>query len=102
MHDGVRREGLSDGCGTERSAAQGDHARVRAGEQAEHHLLLARAKRLVALAIVELLDRLAELVLELVVGVERFRPELRRDAACRGRLAGTHEADEDERALAPA
>ena len=58
-------------------------ARVVAPEQLEHELLLARAERVLTLAVEERLDRLAEPLLELAVGVERLRAELRAEASGR-------------------
>ena len=71
-------------------------ARVLAGEQLEHQLLLARAKRVLALPVEEGLDRLAEPPLELAIGVERLRAELGAERAGAGGLAGAHEAHEHE------
>ena len=69
---------------------------VRPREQLEHQLLLARAERLLALPVEEGLDRLAEPLLELAVGVERLGAELRGERAGAGGLPGAHEADEHE------
>ena len=76
-------------------------ARVVPGEQLEHHLLLARAERVLALPVEEGLDRLAEPLLELAVGVERLRAELGGERAGAGGLAGAHEAHEHEWLCAP-
>jgi hypothetical protein len=85
----------------DRAAPERDHASVRAREQLEHDLLLARAEGGLALAVEEALDRLAERLLELAVGVERLHAELGGGGARGGRLPGSHEPDEDERAPAP-
>ena len=71
-------------------------AGVPASEQLEHELLLARAERVLALPVEERLDRLAEPPLELAIGVERLRAELRAEGAGAGGLAGPHEADQHE------
>src|SRR6185503_17493294 len=85
----------------DRAAAQGDHvARAGALEQLDAQRLLARAERRLAVAVELLLDRVAELLLEQPVGVQRARAEDRGDVAGGGRLAGAHEAEEDERAPA--
>ncbi len=90
-------ERFADALGADGAAAQGDHARIGVLEQLEHHLLLARAKGRLALAVEEALDRLPEPLLEHVVGVERLDPEPGRQRAGAGRLAGPHEAHQDER-----
>ena len=83
-------------------AAERHHGAAGAGQQLEHHLLLARAEGGLALAVEERLDRLAQPPLELAVGVERLHAELGRGRAGRGGLAGAHEAHEHERPLAGA
>ena len=75
------------------SATTGASSRA---EQLEHQLLLARAERVLALAVEERLDRLAEPPLELAVGVERLGAELGGERAGAGGLAGAHEAHEHE------
>ena len=78
-------------------AAESDHESVGALEQVEHHLLLPRAEGVLALAVEEDLDRLAEPLLERAVGVERLPPELGRERPCAGGLAGAHEAHQHKR-----
>ena len=65
-------------------------------EQLEHELLLARAKRVLALPVEEGLNRLAEPPLQLAIGVERLRAELGAERAGAGGLPGAHEAHENE------
>ena len=48
MHDRVTGERVAHTLRAERAAAQRDHARVRPLQQLKHHLLLARAKGLLA------------------------------------------------------
>ncbi len=96
VHDGVGTERLAHPLRAERAAAERHHRRVLARQQLEHQLLLARAKRMLALPVEERLDRLAEPPLELAVGVERLGAELRGERAGAGGLPGTHEAHEHE------
>jgi hypothetical protein len=97
VDDGVAPERLAHGLRAERATAERHHARVGAPEQLEHHLLLARAEGGLALAVEEVLDRLAEPALELVVGVERLCVEPAGERPRCARLPGAHEADEHER-----
>ena len=90
------RERRAHAIRAERAAAQREHGGVRPREQLQHELLLAGAKRLLALPVEEGLDRLTEPLLELAVGVERLGAELRGERAGAGGLPGTHEADEHE------
>ena len=92
-------QGLADALGAQCSAAQGEHAHVVALEQLEHQALLGLAEGDLAVAIEPALDRLAQLALELVVGVERLHAQLGRDGSGRRRLPRTHEAREHERRL---
>jgi hypothetical protein len=94
----VACERLADALGAQRPAAEGDHPRVVAGQQAQHDLLLTQAELALALAVEVVLQRLTELALELAVGVERLGPELRGHRARGAGLARPHEADEYERA----
>ncbi len=89
---------VAHALGAERAAAERDDARVGTREQVEHHLFLARAKGVLALAVEVALDRLAQEPLELAVGVPRLDTQLRGGRARGRRLAGAHEADEDESA----
>ncbi len=77
-------ERSSDAIRAEGAAAERDHPGIRPGEQLERHLLLARAKRVLALPVEEGLDRLAEPLLELAVAVERLRTELGGERASAG------------------
>jgi hypothetical protein len=63
--------------------AQRQHPAARPVEELQHDLLLARAEGRLALAVEERLDRLAQPLLELPVGVERLHPELLRRRARR-------------------
>ena len=90
------RERPADPLRGERAAAERDHRGVGPGEQLERHLLLARAERVLALPVEEGLDRLAQLLLELAVAVERLRTELGGERSGAGGLAGAHETHEHE------
>ena len=92
------RSAVADGRRAERATAERDDPGVGTVEQGEDRLLLALAEGRLALAVEERLDRLAERLLELRVGVERRAAELRRRLARSARLAGAHEADEHQRA----
>jgi len=97
MNDRMPRQRLAHVLGSERAAAERDYRRVLARQQLEHQLLLASAKRLLALPVEERLDRLAQAALKLAIRVERLGAELGRERAGAGRLPGAHEAHEDER-----
>ncbi len=99
VHNGVAAERLADALGLHGAAAERDHRSVAAGQQLADDLLLALAEGLLPLAVEEALDRLAQRELELAVGVDRARAQLGGQRTCAGRLAGAHEADEDERAV---
>ena len=86
----------------DRAAAEGHH-RGRAAhlrregvEDRDDEALLAMPELLLSLALEERLDRLAELPLEQLVGVDQAEPEPLGDGLRRPRLARPHEADEDE------
>ena len=96
VDDRVGSERSADPLRAEGAAAERDHPGVGPGEQLERHLLLARAKRVLALPVEEGLDRLAEPLLELAVAVERLRAELGGERAGAGGLAGAHETHEHE------
>ncbi len=97
VDDGVIGQRLAHALGREGAAADGDDSAVRAPvEQAQDDLLLASTECGLALALEVRLDRLAELGLDLAVGVERLGRKLGRDLTGGCRLAGSHEADEDE------
>jgi hypothetical protein len=83
------------------SAAAERHDRAgRRREQLAHDLLLELAERALAVRREVVVDALAEPLLDDRVGVDRAPAERRRDRTRGGRLAGAHEADEGERALA--
>ncbi len=67
-------------------------------EQLADELLLVLAKGGLAVELELAGDRVSEALFEQPVGVERLRAELGGDFGGGGRLAGAHEADEDERA----
>ena len=92
-------ERLAHALGLHGTTAQSDDPSVAAGQQLAHHLLLACAKGSLTVAIEVLLDRLAQRSLELAVGVDGARSQLGRKGTGTGRLAGAHEADEDECAV---
>ena len=96
MHHRVRREGLAHALGSQRAPAERDDARVGPREELEDRLLLARAEGVLALAVEPALDRLPERLLDLAVGVERLDAQVGSGDPGGGRLAGAHEADEDE------
>jgi hypothetical protein len=93
MHHGVPHERLAHPLGPDRTAPERHHARVLPRQQLEDELLLACAERLLALAVEERLDGLAEPPLELAVRVERLGAELGGQRAGAGGLPGPHEAD---------
>ena len=99
VHHGVAAERLADALGLHGAAAERDHRSVAAGQQLADDLLLALAEGLLPAAVEEALDRLAQRELELAVGIDRARSQLGRQRTRAGRLAGAHEADEDERAV---
>ena len=90
---------LAHALGLHRPAAERDHRPLGPRQQLADHLFLARAKGGLALAVEELLDRLAQALLELAVGVERLHPQLGRERAGAGRLARTHESDENDHSV---
>ncbi len=94
----MRAQRLAHALGAERAPAERDHARA-AGERLEHDLLLALAERGLTLAGPEHVDRLAERGGELRVGVPQRDAEQARGLAGARRLAGSHEAGEDEAAI---
>ena len=96
VNDRVGRERSADPLRAEGSATERDHPGVGPREQLERHLLLARAKRVLALPVEEGLERLAEPPLQLAVRIERLRTELGCERASAGGLAGAHETDENE------
>jgi hypothetical protein len=100
VDDHVAGERVAHAIGAQRAAAERHHAAVRPSEQLEDQLLLAPPELRLALAVEERLDRLAERLLELAVGVERGHPELGRGRARGARLAGAHEAHEHHGAVA--
>jgi hypothetical protein len=102
VHDRVGAKRLAHPLGAQRAAAERHHPRVGGRQQAQRGLLLAFAERGLALALEELLDRLAELALELGVAVDRVHPQLGRNGFRGAGLAGAHEAHEHERAGGPA
>ena len=75
--------------GLHRPAADRDHG-GRPGKRLEDDLLLMRTERGLALAVEELLDRLAQALDEHAVGVDRSELPGKRG------LARPHEADQDE------
>jgi hypothetical protein len=96
VHHGVAGECLAHQLRADRSASERDDARFLPREQLEDELLLAGAKRLLALAVEERLDRLAQPPLELAVRVERLGAQLGGQRTGAGGLPGPHEADEHE------
>ena len=71
------------------------HRRRRRLEQLGDDVLLGLAERALAVRGEVVLDRRAEPLLELAVGVDRAHAERGGGGAGAGRLAGAHEADED-------
>jgi hypothetical protein len=98
--DGVALQQLAHARGRDGAAAERDDRGVVALEQVAHDVLLERPERALAVAGEVGLDRRAEARLDLVVGVDRAAAERGRCGAGGRRLAGAHEADEDERAYA--
>jgi hypothetical protein len=98
VDDGVTGERLAHALGLERPAAERDHLGVAALQQLADHLGLARAELLFAVTVEERLDRLAEPLLELTVGVEGLGAQLGGQRPGAGRLPRAHEADQDDRA----
>jgi hypothetical protein len=92
----VPRQGRADPLGPQRPAAERDHPAVGALEQLAGDLLLARPERRLALAVEHVGDRLAQLLLEEPVRVLGLLAQSRGDLVGDGRLAGAHEADEDQ------
>ncbi len=93
-------ERVADALGLHGAAAERHHLGVVALEQLADDLLLARPEGLLALAVEERLDRLADALLHLAVRVERLRAQLGGERPGAGRLAGTHEAHQDDRPAA--
>ena len=96
VHDGVRGERIAHALGGECSAAEGDHPGIRPLEQLQHHLFLARAKGGLPLAVEERLDRLAEPLLHQAIRIERLGSQPGGQRPRAGRLAGPHEANENQ------
>ncbi len=94
----MRAERLAHARRAECAAAERDDA-GRTREGVEDDLLLALAERGLALACPEHVDRLAERRRELLVGVPQRDAEQPRGLAGARRLAGSHEAGEDEAAV---
>ena len=97
QHRDVAAQRGAGALGEHRAAAERDHvAGARALEHLDAQRLLARAEGRLALAVEGLLDAVAELLLEQLVGVQRPRAENGGDVARGRRLARGHEADEDD------
>ncbi len=88
---------VAHALGEHASAPERDH-RVRAGvaQQLAHELLLRRAERLLAVQLELARHRMTEALGQQRVAVERRAAERRGELAGGGRLAGAHEADQDE------
>src|SRR5437588_11811953 len=84
------------------TAQRDDVAVVRAAQQARGDLFLALAKGPFTAALELLGDGMTQLLLEHVVAVERASLQGRGGGPAGARLAGPHEADEDQRAVAVA
>jgi hypothetical protein len=83
--------------GEHAAPAEGDHSvGCRVAQQPAHELLLQRPERLLAVELELARDRMAELALQQRVAVERLSAERRGELDSRCRLAGAHEADQDE------
>ena len=82
------------------AAQRDDVAGAGALEQLHAQRLLARAERRLAAAVELLLDAVAQLLLEQPVGVQGLGAEHRGHVTGGRRLAGAHEAEEDERPAA--
>ena len=82
---------------TDRAAAQRDDLRAgRPLEQLADDVLLDGPKRRLAVTREGLADRAAETLLDQPVGVDGGDAAKRRERSRRGRLAGAHEADDDD------
>ena len=99
QHDDVALERVTHARRADRPAAERDRRAWRRGEQLAHDLLLQRAERGFAMRGEVVLDRPPETLLDDRVGVDGPAAERRRRRTGGGRLAGAHEADEDERRL---
>jgi hypothetical protein len=96
-HGDVPRQRRADALGPQRPAPERDHPAVGALEQLAGDLLLASPERRLALAVEDVGDRLAQLLLDEPVGVLGALPERRGDLVGDGALPRAHEADEDQR-----
>jgi hypothetical protein len=98
QHHGVASQPRAHALGGDRAAAEREHRRGRRLEQLADGLLLLLAERALAVRPEVVLDRAPQPPLEQVVGVDGLDAHGRARGARRQRLAGAHEADEDQRA----
>ena len=94
--DGVPLERAPHLVDLDRSAAKRDQRGPRALEELEHDVALTLTERRLPLALEEAGDWLSEALLQRAVGIERLAPCALREVPHRARLAGAHEADEDQ------
>ena len=97
-HHEMAAERLANPVGEDAAAAESDRRAVRGVQQPHHRLYLPAAELVLPVGREELRDRHAQLLLEHLVGIKRLETVLGGDAGGRA-LAGSHEADEDERGL---
>ena len=95
-HDQVSLHRFAHALGEHAATAGGDRLAIGLVEQRAHNLLLVQPERRLAVALEQLADRGPQLALDDAIGVDHVQPQLRRGLH-RLRLAGSHEADEDDR-----
>ena len=93
----LRGKRLPCSLAREHAATRSDHGPVAPLEQLADHVLLEHAERRFAVLGEDPRDRLSRGTLELGVGIEERPLEIAREQGADRRLAGSHEADEDER-----
>ena len=94
---GRAAQGLLDLLGLDGATAERDHGAVGLVEQLERRALLDLAERRLAVLAEVVGDRHADLLLDPLVGVDHPLAQDVGDHPGAGRLAGPHEADEDDR-----
>ncbi len=97
QHGHMAGQRVAHALGSDAAAPERDH-RVRSGvvQQLAHQLLLRRAERRLAAQLELARHRMTEALGQQRVAVERPAAERPGELAGHGRLAGAHEADQDE------